>query len=348
MTKSSLAHRASPIQFADCKPAAPNSSALSKSPQLSVTDGGSKDAGQRTRGFGALGSIWEVVSHPTVAISPPNVVTRRSLTGHGMTAESLHCTEANSVTFRFCAPLHLLVAYEQGERTAGETFVEGLPPSKLRNLARRLTFVPAGHEYREWHEPGTRSRLTLFYFDPALLPTALGLRPDDSKFAPRLLFEDLTLWHAAMKLNSLLEDVSSAGRSYFQALGTVLVYELIHSSREQPAARQLRGGLAGWQQRIITAYIEEHLPKRMPLSTLAQLVRLSRYHFCRAFKQSFGVSPQRYQNDRRIEYAKRLLANPDLSVTEVALQVGFGSSTSFAAAFRKITGLSPSTYSRSL
>jgi AraC-like DNA-binding protein len=67
-----------------------------------------------------------------------------------------------------------------------------------------------------------------------------------------------------------------------------------------------------------------------------------------AFKQSFGVSPQRYQNDRRIEYAKRLLANPDLSVTEVALQVGFGSSTSFAAAFRKVTGLSPSTYSRSL
>jgi AraC family transcriptional regulator len=265
-----------------------------------------------------------------------------------MAAESVDCTEAKSVTFQFRAPRHLLVAYEQGERTAGETFVEGLPPSKLRNLARRLTFVPAGHEYRECHEPGTRSRLTLFYFDPALLPTALGLRADDSKFAPRLLFEDLTLWHAAMKLNSLLEDVSSADRSYFQALGTVLVHELIHSNREQTAVRQLRGGLAGWQQRIVTAYIEEHLPTRMPLCTLAQLVRLSRYHFCRAFKQSFGVSPQRYQNDRRIEYAKRLLANPGLSVTEVALQVGFGSSTSFAAAFRKVTGLSPLTYSRSL
>jgi AraC family transcriptional regulator len=183
---------------------------------------------------------------------------------------------------------------------------------------------------------------------PALLPTALGLRADDSQFAQRLLFEDLTLWHATMKLSSLLEDVSSADRSYFQALGTVLVYELIHSNREQPAARQLRGGLAGWQQRIVTAYIEEQLPERIALSTQAQLVRLSRYHFCRAFKQSFGVSPQRYQNDRRIEYAKQLLANPDLSVTEVALQVGFGSSTSFAAAFRKVTGLSPSTYSRSL
>jgi AraC family transcriptional regulator len=265
-----------------------------------------------------------------------------------MTAESLDCTEAKSVTFRFCAPLHLLVAYEQGERTTGETFVEGLPPSKLRNLARRLTFVPAGHEYREWHEPGTHSRLMLFYFDPALLPTALGLRADDSKLAPRLLFEDLTLWHAAMKLNSLLEDASSADRPYFQALGTVLVYKLIRSSREQPAARQLRGGLAGWQQRNVTAYIEEHLTERIALATLAQLARLSRFHFSRAFKRSFGVSPQRYQSGRRIEYAKRLLANPDLSVTEVALQVGFGSSTSFAAAFRKAAGLNPSTYSRSL
>jgi AraC-like DNA-binding protein len=348
MTRSSLANRVSSIQFADCKPAARNSSALSSAHQLSVTDAGRKDAAERTRGAGPPGFIPEVVSHPTVKISPPDVVTHRTLTGHGMTAESIDCTGAKSVTFCFRAPLHLLVAYEQGERTTGETFVEGLPPSTLRNFAGRLTFVPAGHEYRECHEPARHSRLTLFYFDPALLPTALGLRADDSKFAPRLLVEDLTLWHVAVKLNRLLQDVSSADRCHFQALGTVLVYELVRSNREQPAARHLRGGLAGWQQRIVTACIEEHVAERIPLATLAQLVRLSPYHFCRAFKRSFGVPPQLYQNNRRIEYAKRLLANHDLSVTDVALQLGFGSSTSFATAFRKATGLSPTSHSRSL
>src|SRR5262245_36892476 len=101
------------------------------------------------QGAGSPSSIREVVSHPTVEISPPDVVTRRSLTGQGITAESVNHTGPDTVIHRFRAPQHLLVAYEQGERTSSETFVEGTPPSRLRNLARRLTFVPAGHEYRE-------------------------------------------------------------------------------------------------------------------------------------------------------------------------------------------------------
>jgi AraC-like DNA-binding protein len=347
MTKSSPADRMS-SPFAQWVPKARNSNKSPAPQRFSAIDGGRKYPGERDSSLRPLGRIEASISHATVEISPQSLVRCRTLTGHGMTAESVDCTEAKSVMFRFRAPLHLLVAYEQGERTAGETFVEGLPPATLRNFAGRLTFVPAGHEYRECHEPATHSRLTIFYFDPALLPTALGLRTDDSKFAPRLLFEDLTLWHVAVKLNRLLEDVSSADRCHFQALGTVLVYELLRSNREQPAARHLRGGLAGWQQRIVTACIEEHVAERIPLATLAQLVRLSPYHFCRAFKRSFGVPPQRYQNNRRIEHAKRLLANSELSVTDVALQIGFGSSTSFATAFRKVTGLSPSTYSRSL
>ena len=71
----------------------------------------------------------------------------------------------------------------------------------------------------------------------------------------------------------------------------------------------VRGGLAGWQQRIVTSYIEEHLAEPISLATLAQLARLSTYYFCRAFKQSFGVPPHRYHTNRRIEHAKALLAN---------------------------------------
>ena len=149
MTKSSLPNCVSSIQLADCRPAARNSSALSRPHQLSVAYGGRQDAGERTTGVGSSGSIPEVVSHPAVEISPPDVVTRRSLTGHGMTAESVNYTGPDTVIHQFRAPQHLLVAYEQGERTSGETFVEGAPSSRLRNVARRLTFVPAGYEYRE-------------------------------------------------------------------------------------------------------------------------------------------------------------------------------------------------------
>jgi AraC family transcriptional regulator len=126
------------------------------------------------------------------------------------------------------------------------------------------------------------------------------------------------------------------------------MYELVRSNREHVSAPYSRGGLAGWQQRIVTAYIEEHLEQRISLATLARLVRLSPYHFSRAFSRSLGAPPQRYHRDRRIEYAQRLLAKRELSVTEVGLMVGFRSSASFATAFRKVTGLSPTGYSRAL
>ena len=84
------------------------------------------------------------------------------------------------------------------------------------------------------------------------------------------------------------------------------------------------------------------------LATLAELAGLSTYHFCRAFKQSFGLPPHRYHTSRRIEHAKTLLAKPALSVTNIGMRVGFSETSSFTAAFRKATGLTPSAYHRSL
>ena len=104
----------------------------------------------------------------------------------------------------------------------------------------------------------------------------------------------------------------------------------------------MRGGLAGWQQRIVSTYIDEHLAEQVPLATLTQLVGLSPYYFCRAFKQSFGLPLRRYHSSRRMEEAKILLAKPELSVTEVGLAVGFSGTSPFTPAYHKATGLTPS------
>ena len=98
----------------------------------------------------------------------------------------------------------------------------------------------------------------------------------------------------------------------------------------------------------MTAYIEEHLAEQIPLATLARLVRLSPYHFCRAFKQSFGLPPHRYHNQRRIDQAKLLLAKPAPSVTDIGLTLGYGDTSSFTAAFRRTTGVTPTAYHRSV
>ena len=76
------------------------------------------------------------------------------------------------------------------------------------------------------------------------------------------------------------------------------------------------------------------------VATLSRLARLSPYYFCRAFKQSLGVTPHRYHAQRRIERAK-----PNSSVTEIGLALGFSETSSFTSdAFRRITGLTPSAY----
>jgi AraC family transcriptional regulator len=287
-------------------------------------------------------------AHPAVEISPPEAVTRRTVTGHGIVAESVQVTSPSRIRYHFRSPIHLLVMHEKGVRRDGETFVEGLPRSTLRNLERKLTFVPAHHEYHEWHEPRSHHRLMHFYFDPAKIHSEQGI--NDISVAPRLLFEDATLWSTALKLKTLVESPASGDQIYFEAIGTLLVHELMRFNRGAPGIqRRFQGGLAPWQQRIALAYIEEHLNERIPLTTLVQLVRLSTpQYLCRLFKQSLGMPPHRYQTNRRMEQAKLLLARRSVSVTDVALTVGFGSSNAFATAFRKATGFTPTDYRQSL
>jgi AraC family transcriptional regulator len=279
--------------------------------------------------------------------SPVEIVKRRAVAWRGMTAEIIQATRRERVEYRYRAPFHLLAVYDQAERLDGDTFVEGLPRSSLHDLKKKLTFVPAGHEYNESHEPRILSRIIYFYFDPSALPAdaQIGQR----EFAPRLYFEDGTLWDSAIKLATLVESAGADNRPYLEALGIVLTHELARLDPATPRVHKpARGGLAAWQQRIVTGYIEEHLAEQIPLATLAQLVRLSPFYFCRAFKQSFGVPPHRYHTNRRIERAKVLLAGQTLSVTETGMRVGFSETSSFTAAFRKATGLTPRSFQRSL
>ena len=70
----------------------------------------------------------------------------------------------------------------------------------------------------------------------------------------------------------------------------VMAHELLRlNNAAAPVKHNVRGGLAGWQEKKVAQYIEEHLSEDVPLPALAELVGLSPYHFARAFKQSFGL-----------------------------------------------------------
>ena len=278
-----------------------------------------------------------------VEVSPADAVKRRRVEWNGMSAEIIQASRLERIEARFRAPVHLLVVGERGARSEGETVVGGLR-SSLRDYRRKLTFVPAGTEYSDWQLPRTLTRQTYFYLDPKKLPVedASGL------CTPRLFFENTAIWDTSIKLAGLVESPEQHDRLYLEAVGVVLAHELTRLGETPRSEPQIRGGLAAWQERVVTAYIEEHLEEQVSLATLAGLARLSPYYFCRAFKQSLGVPPHRYHSRRRIERAKALLAKQSPSVTEIGLAVGFSETSSFTAAFRKVTGVTPTAYHRSL
>ncbi|HEY7551105.1 MAG TPA: AraC family transcriptional regulator [Hyphomicrobiaceae bacterium] len=266
--------------------------------------------------------------------------------GRGIRAELVRSRSRNRIEFRYSGPSHLILAYEQGVRRGGETFVDGMATSTLQDLTRKLTFLPAGHDYFEWHQLRTSARLLYVYFDPAALDVHSAPTNPINSLNPRLFFEDASLWGTVDKLKGLIEGAGRESLGYFEALGAVLMHELLRlSGHGGPPAR---GGLAAWQQRLVSSYIEEHLSEHMSLASLARLVRLSPYHFSRAFKQSFGMPPHRYHTYRRIERAKVLLERHALSVTDIGLRLGFNEASSFTTTFRKVTGLTPSRYHRSI
>jgi AraC family transcriptional regulator len=284
-----------------------------------------------------------------VDFSPPEIMSRHSAALPGVQVETVRAVRHRPFEYGFRAPCHLLIAAELAERYDGETLVEGLSRSTLRDFTRKLTFVPAGHNFRGSQRPRALMRTTYIYIDPRGPLADPALRFGEIEFKPRLFFYDRNLWEIALKLKSLVENPNSIHRRYAEALGILLTHELVRINGEAAACAPVsRGGLASWQRKQVAAYIEEHVTDDIPLATLAGLARLSPFHFSRSFKRSFGMPPRRYHANRRIERAKQLLANRELSVTAIALDVGFSETSTFSAAFHRLTGQTPTRYRRSL
>jgi AraC family transcriptional regulator len=241
----------------------------------------------------------------------------------------------------------LLIAYERAERHEGETFIEGLPKSTLREFNCRLSLVPAGHRFFGWETPRVLTRVTYFYIDLEDRLFDPGAGVTSPTIGPRLFFFDQAVWDTALKLKAEVGNPDPSTRQYVEAVSLVLVHELIRLGQTTSAAAgPLRGGLPIRQQKRLAEFIEENLAEDISLATLAELVNLSLYHFARAFKQSFGVPPHRYHMARRMDRARSLLQRSALSVTEIGIQIGFRETSSFTRAYRKFAGIAPGEYRR--
>ncbi len=284
-----------------------------------------------------------------VEFRPAALASRQPAAWRGISGEVVRISKREAFEFDYCGSSHLLIVYHRAVRHEGDTMLDSHPPSTLRDLSRKLSFVPAGSRFRERHDPGGPFQVTFFYVDPSgpLMEAQAG--SPAGQLLPRLFFENHALWETSLKLTQLIEAGPSACRCYAEALGVVLAHELLLlENGKDLVGPALQGGLASWQQHAVADYIEEHLDDQVSLTKLAEVARLSPCHFSRAFKKSFGIPPRRYHMNRRLEWARRLLAEPSLPVTDIALEVGFADTSSFSVAFRNLVGRSPREYRRSL
>jgi AraC family transcriptional regulator len=130
-------------------------------------------------------------------------------------------------------------------------------------------------------------------------------------------------------------------------LTDLLAMRLLAAHSSSPTTYQpIMGGLS---PKILARAIERlrsDSDADVSLDALASDAGLSRFHFCRAFKESTGLSPHVWLRQHRLEQAMNLLRDTDASIAQVAAELGYASQTAFAAAFRRLSGETPSDWRR--
>lgn len=172
-----------------------------------------------------------------------------------------------------------------------------------------------------------------------------GLDWSDRGLAASLDIRDRNLRNLLLRLAEEARNPGFASAMLVELIAAQMAIELIRytsaSNRTSPA-----GGLAPWRLRLIDERLRE-VREPPSLTALAGLCGLSVRQLTRGFRESRGISIGAHVTSQRVEHARALLATDD-SVKAIAYTLGFASASSFAYAFRRATGETPSQFRQRL
>lgn len=237
--------------------------------------------------------------------------------------------------------------------------LEGSPTPDAQNQNAQLQpgsalfLAPSETLSASTHEPAELLQLTIaptIVLDCAV--RARLTRGDASiTFSRNVVDEDDNITRVARDLADELRD-DSAGREL--VIASLVEQALVYSLRRyanivrSTGLELSRAGLVDRRIRRAVELMHAQLERELPLEELAAAAHLSPFHFSRLFKKLTGATPHSYLATLRAARAQALLAESDLSMTEVAARVGYASSSHFSKAFRRATGLSPRDFRRAL
>ncbi|HEY8369176.1 MAG TPA: AraC family transcriptional regulator [Thermodesulfobacteriota bacterium] len=211
------------------------------------------------------------------------------------------------------------------------------------DYAGAVSFVPA-HCERRLRLRGVRAEWASIALRPELV-TAFG---DGVDIAPFTNVDDPFIAGLVAEFARLHACDGRLDPTYCDAMSHALAAYLAgrYGRRTGSARRRRTWKLPPWRVRRIADYVEAHLGEEILVADLARLVGLSTGHLHRAFRETVGVTPLDYINERRVRRAIAILATERVTVADLALRVGFSSPSHFARTFRRVTGVTPSRYVR--
>lgn len=220
--------------------------------------------------------------------------------------------------------------YELGGRTRA-----------LRTAPRMIEVYEGGLSFGPCHWQGEAGRSVLLQFADADVQAIthgelqrLDLRTQHELFDERI--SGIALELAEEALNGL-----PSGRLYAQGLSVALIGVLAQREAAADAAPQA-GRLGPAQRKRVTDLIHDQLASELSLTRLAEEAGLSPHHFVRVFKATFGTTPHRYVQRRRLEAAAAALQQRSTrSIADIALAHGFASQSHMTDLMRRHLGVTP-------
>jgi AraC family transcriptional regulator len=221
--------------------------------------------------------------------------------------------------------------------------LEDGPAHRLRPVVGDVMIIPAGRAH--WGAWQGHMDFVLAYLAPEVLVQTVrddGFDTDRSELVYRPQARDAHLASLLLALHSELVGPGEEDRLYVDTLAVQLAIRLLQGHGTAPLQlREYRHGLSRGKMRLVLDYLNTYMNRNIQLAELADLVQMSQFHFLRLFRASCGTTPHRYLVERRVEVAKSLLLQDDMSLAEVAYRLGFADQSHFSRHFRRITGAPP-------
>ncbi|MEG4029574.1 MULTISPECIES: AraC family transcriptional regulator [unclassified Microcoleus] len=202
------------------------------------------------------------------------------------------------------------------------------------------------HEMR-WHSEMNLLSLNLEH--EFLVRSALELfNTEQVELLWPMAFQDPLIQQIGLALKAEAQSDGGGSRLYAETMANALAVHLLrHYSTQGTRNFECKGGMCPHKLRWVQDYINDYLEREFGLDELAALAQLSPYHFSRAFKQSVGISPHQYVIQQRVERAKQLLLQGNMSLSEIAIACGFSHQSHLTRHFKRLTGVTPKTLLKS-